>query len=107
LSDISHEPEILRTIVHDEGYVEAVGKIFSSVARADAILEGLEFFISRRADLGMAVKGYPEKEFASWVSKRIPGKGRIRVVYRYDDKTVHMLSAWLIPDEIEGKLAGR
>ncbi len=46
--------------------------------------------------MGLAVEGLPE-EFASWVSKPVNGK-RIRVVYRYDDKTVTLLDAWTIQD---------
>lgn len=59
------------------------------------MLEGLHTFISRRAELGMAVRGYPASEFGSWISKPIP-QGRLRVIYRYDDESVNMLDAWLV-----------
>lgn len=50
----------------------------------------------------MAVRGYPP-EFASWLSKPIPGKGRVRVIYHHDKKAVTMLDAWLIPDQYDGQ----
>lgn len=52
--------------------------------------------------MGMAVRGYPREEFASWLSKPLPAKGRVRVLYRYDDVSVTMLDAWLIPERLEG-----
>ena len=71
--------------------------IFQGVRRADDVLEGLHIFLSRRAELGMAIRGYPASEFASWISKPIP-QGRVRVIYRYDDQSVNMLDAWLVSD---------
>ena len=50
----------------------------------------------------LAVRGFPSDEFASWLSKNIPGKGRVRVLYRYDDVSVTMLEASLIPEALEG-----
>lgn len=64
--------------------------------RADEVLEGLELFVSRRAEMGMAVRGYPA-EFASWLSKLLPDGQRVRVVYRYDTEEVHLIDAWTIP----------
>ena len=83
-------------------YQKAIDRIFHDVRRADEVLEGLEYFLSRRAEMGMAVRGYPPEEYASWLSKSLPGKGRVRVLYRYDDVSVVMLDAWLIPESLEG-----
>lgn len=52
--------------------------------------------------MGMAVRGYPE-EFASWLSKPIPGMGRVRVIYHHDSRAVTMLDAWLIPEKLDGQ----
>jgi hypothetical protein len=105
LKDIAHEPAVLREIVHEPEYTQAVTRLFQSLRRADEILDGLEFFVSRRAELGMAVRGYPSDEFASWLSKPVPGKGRVRVLYHYGPETVTMLSAWIVPEELEGKFS--
>jgi hypothetical protein len=93
--------------VHEPEYVEAVSRFFQTIRRADEILEGLEYFLSRRAEMGMAVRGYPPGQFASWLSKPISGKGRIRVLYRYDEASVVMLDAWEIPASLEGTFHGR
>jgi hypothetical protein len=98
----SHEPELLREIVREPEFEESTRSIFKSIRRADEILEGLEIFLSRRAEMGMAVRGYPQ-EFASWLSKPIPGMGRVRVIYHHDDRAVTMLDAWLIPDQYDGQ----
>ena len=55
-SDISHEPRHLRTLVHEPEYRKAIEKIFDDVQRADEVLDALDFFISRRAEMGMAFK---------------------------------------------------
>lgn len=88
--------------MHAPEYEEAVDRIFHDIRRADEVLEGLEYFVSRRAEMGMAVRGYPPDEFASWLSKSLSGKGRIRVIYRYDDVSVTMLDARLVPESLEG-----
>jgi len=59
-------------------------------------LSALELFVSRRAEQGMAVRGYREN-FASWISKLLPAGDRIRVLYWYDDHTVRMIDAWIVP----------
>lgn len=61
--------------MHAPEYQKAIDRIFHDVRRADEILEGLEYFLSRRAEMGMAVRGYPPGEYASWLSKFLPGKG--------------------------------
>jgi hypothetical protein len=98
----SHEPELLREVVREPEFEEATRILFKSVRRADEVLEGLEIFLSRRAEMGMAVRGYPE-QFASWLSKPIPGMGRVRVVYHHDARAVTMLDAWLIPEKLDGQ----
>jgi hypothetical protein len=79
-SGIAHEPEHLRTLVHEPEYSAAIQGIFHSVQRADEVLAGLELFVSRRAEMGMAVRGYPQG-YASWLSTRLPDGKRVRVVY--------------------------
>lgn len=97
MSDSSHEPDLLREIIHEPEYQEATRRIFSSIRRADEVLEGLEFFLGRRAEMGMAVPRYDPAQFASWLSKPIGGKGRVRVVYHYDETSVTMLAHGSFP----------
>jgi hypothetical protein len=92
----AHEPAHLRTLVYEPEYTAAIQTIFKTVRRADEVLSGLELFISRRAEMGLAIKGYPADEFATWLSRLLPN-GRVRVLYRYDSKEVHLIDAWMIP----------
>lgn len=59
-------------------------------------MEGLESFLSRSAEMGMAYKGYDRAHFSTWLSKRIP-EGRVRVLYAYTEEAVYLLDAWVIP----------
>jgi len=102
-SDISQEPERLRRVIRTPPYEEAIRKIVPSVARAAEVLMGLEDFVSRRPELGMAVRGYPSDQFASWLSKPLPGQGRIRVTYHFDAVVVTLLDAWIVPEQLEGQ----
>ncbi|HSG38973.1 MAG TPA: hypothetical protein VLE27_04995 [Thermoanaerobaculia bacterium] len=104
-NDSSHEPELFRELVHEPEYVDALEKIFKDIRRADDVMEGLETFVSRRAEMGMAYERYPA-DFATWLSKRTP-QGRVRVLYKYNDRSVHLLLAWIIPDWKEGQFLGR
>jgi hypothetical protein len=106
LSDSSHEPDLLREIIHEPEFDEATRQIFSSIKRADEVLEGLEFFLGRRAEMGMAVPRYDPAQFGSWLSRPIPGKGRVRVIYHYNESAVTMLDAWVIPDRLDGQFFG-
>jgi len=96
MSADEHEPIYLREIVYEPEFDEALGLIFSSIRRADEVLEGLTFFLSRRAELGLAVRGLPLNH-ASWLSQLLPDRSRVRVLYEYTNDEVVMLDAWLVP----------
>jgi hypothetical protein len=101
LNGLDPEPRHFRTLIHEPEYDQALERIYKDLWRADDIVAGLDFWISRRAEDCYAVEGYPPKGFAFWLSKRTR-EGRIRVIFSYDDETVHLITAWLIPDHLEG-----
>lgn len=91
----SHEPEHNRTLVHEPEYALATEEIFRTVQRADEVLSGLEFFVSRRAEIGMAVRD--RAGIASWLSQLLPDGQRVRVLYAFSAHSVHLLDAWTVP----------
>jgi hypothetical protein len=98
LKNIEPEPPaVQRTIVHEARYDRATELVFLGARRADDALEGLEFFVSRRPEMGMAIRDFDPSEFASWVTKPLP-EGRVRVIYGYDAQKVILLDAWLVPE---------
>lgn len=60
-------------------------------------MAGLIEFVSRRPEMGLAVRGLPA-EFGSWVTKPLPSRNRVQVIYHYDQDKVTLLDARLIPD---------
>ncbi len=68
--------------MHEPEYLKAIEEVFQTVQRADEVLYGLESFISRRAEVGMACVGYPP-EFGTWLSTLLPNDCRVRVLYTY------------------------
>jgi hypothetical protein len=63
-------------------------------------MAGLEFWISRRAEICYAVENHPP-DVAFWISKRTQ-EGRARVIFSFQEETAYLLTAWLIPDRLEG-----
>lgn len=94
-SGSAHEPQRLRAIAYEPEYLEARSRIERDVPRAEEALEAVESFLSRRAEMGLAIRGYDPNEFATWLTKPL-GKTRIRVLYHYDDSTVTLIEAWLV-----------
>jgi hypothetical protein len=87
--------------VHEPEYDQALERIYRDLRRADDIIAGLEFWISRRAEICYAVAGYPPEGYAFWLSKRTQ-EGRARVIFSYDEEVAYLITAWLIPDHLEG-----
>lgn len=98
----SQETPHFRELVHEPSYSEALERIFHDIQRADDIMEGLETFVSRSAEMGMAYQGYDQARVSTWLSKRIP-EGRVRVLYAYTEEVAHLLNAWVIPAHLDGK----
>jgi hypothetical protein len=97
LKGTESEPPAQRTLVHEAKYDRSIEVVFLGAKRADDALEGLELFVSRRPEMGMAIRNYDPSEFASWITKPLP-EGRVRVIYRYDAQQVILLDAWIVPE---------
>lgn len=87
--------------MHEPEYQLATRRIFETIQRADEVLGGLELFISRRAELGMAVDRR-HGAFFTWLSTLLPNKSRVRVLYRYTNEVVYLIDAWTLPGFDEG-----
>lgn len=87
--------------MHEPDYLKAIEEVFETVQRADDVLGGLELFISRRAEMGMACKGYPP-EFCTWLSTLLPNDCRVRVLYTYTTEEAHLLDAWMVSGSADG-----
>ncbi|HYG64030.1 MAG TPA: hypothetical protein VEL74_15750 [Thermoanaerobaculia bacterium] len=94
-SDSSRDPQ--REVVYEPEYLRASEQLSHRILRATEALQQVESFLSRRPELGLALRSYSPSEFGTWITKPLDGV-RIRVLYHYDERTVTMLDAWLIRD---------
>src|SRR3954447_16291569 len=93
----SHEPEVLRTVIFEHEYEASRAQICGGIRQADDFLQGLERFISKRAEMGYAYKPNDPPGVATYLSKILPSGKRIRVLYWYNREVVKMVLAWEVP----------
>lgn len=91
---------MVRTIRHQPRYDQDLKTICGTLERGDEIIRGLEWYIARMPERGLAVRGLDPDRYGSWVAHALGYS--IQVVYAYGPEEVLCISARIVPSRTLG-----